>query len=543
MIKKLISNSSENNIGKLTSLPLSFYSRMLNAGVKPNGHTFTYLIKALVGQGVTGGEVVHASVIRNGFELNQFVSSSLLGFYTHCGFVDRGRQVFDEMLQPGLVVWTSMIKAYVSTKDPLKALEMFDMMRKASVMPDSIALAIILSACALMGDLNISKAVHGFTIKSPIEIDEYIDSGFIAMYGACNCFDLCYQFFLEIPQKNTVMWNTMIHQCVEHENLNLAHQLFESMPKRDAVSWNTMLGGFCRVGQYKEALALFNEMERSIDRPNKTTLSVTLFACASVGALDIGTWIHAYIEKNNMNFDGSLDSSLIDMYAKCGNIDKAVLIFENSAKQDIYVWTSIICALALHGLGNKALRFFYEMKDSGIQPDDVAYIGVLNACSHCGLLDEGWRVFNSIRKPTIEHYGCVIDLLGRMGCLREAYDLLKDMPMDANEVIWGTLLSACRVHNNVELGEVATSRLIALEPSNPWAQVMISNIYAKESRWDVVMRIRKEMKERCFKKSPGCSSTEVNGEVHEFVVGENSLHPCHREIQLMLETIENVLRL
>ncbi|RVX20621.1 Pentatricopeptide repeat-containing protein, chloroplastic [Vitis vinifera] len=482
--------------------PLLYYIQGLRAGLRPNGHTFMYLLKALVsGQEIKEGEEVHASVVRTGFACSEFVSGALLGFYVACGLVGKGRQVFDEMRQPGLVLWTLIIRAYVCVTLPEKALELFRTMREVGLTPDMVAVSTVVSACGLLGDLGVAKAMHCFIEKSGIEVDAFVSSTLISTYGECGSLDYAYRFFQETPMKNIVVWNTMIHQSVEHNNLELGKQLFQSMPDRDVVSWNSMIGVFARIGQYQEALTWFHEMEFSGVSPNTLTLLSTLSACASHGALDTGAWIHAYVDKNDMNRDGSLDSSLIDMYSKCGDIDKAVQIFEESTRRDLFTWTSIVCGLAMHGRGEKALHYFSKMKEAQVQPDDVTMVGILSACAHAGLLDQGWWYFQSMEKvfglvPKVEHYGCMVDLLGRMGCLKEAYDLIMGMPMEANEIIWGAFLSACRVHNNVELGEVAARRLLGLDPRDPWAQVMLSNMYAEEAKWDRSMGLRKEIKRR-----------------------------------------------
>ncbi|CAM8976737.1 unnamed protein product [Rhodiola kirilowii] len=531
--------------------PLLLYKEMVRAGagagnIRPDGHTFMYLLKALMGCGcqISGVKQIHACILRFGFATSEFVSSVLLRVYVDCGFVEKGHQVFDEMSEPGLVVWTAMIRAYVCLESSAQALDLFRRMRECDVMLDSVALATVVSACGLAKDLHTAKAVHGFVIRCGVVVDEVLSVGVLSMYGDCGCLDLAYRVFerMATNKKNNVAWNCMIYQCVQRDRLELARELFSSMPDKDVVTWNTLIQGLCRIGQHKEALALFHEMVSKGVKANILTLSGALSACASLGALETGTWIHAYANKNHMNSDGSLDSGLVEMYSKCGYIDKAVHLFDNSDWRDLFSWTMIICGLALHGQGIKALDYFTTMVEFGTKPDDVTLIGVLNACAHSGLVDQGWRYFQSMKtvyclEPKIEHYGCMVDLLGRMGRLSEAYKLISSMPMPANEVIWSTLLSACRVHNNVELGEIASRMLLQLDPHDPWVRVMLSNMYAKEARWEGVQRLRKELKEKGLRKSPGCSSVEVNGTVHEFLVGHSS-HSHHERIESILKMLE-----
>ena len=454
--------------------------------------------------------------------------------------------MFDEMPQPGLVLWTLMIQAYVCLTHPGEALQLFRTMRRVGVMSDMVAVATVVSASGLLGDLGIAKTIHCFIEKSGVEVDAFVSSTLINTYGECGSLTDAYRFFQETAMKNTVVWNTMIHQSLEHNNLELGKQLFDSMPERDVASWNSMIRGFANVGQYEEALALFQDMEISVCRPNTLTLLSTLSACASHGALEAGAWIHSYVNNNDLNRDRLMDSSPIDMYSKCGDIAKAIQIFKESPRRDLFTWTSIIYGLAMHGHGKKALCYFSEMNESQVSPDEVTMVGVLSACAHAGLIEQGRRYFQSMEKvfglvPKIEHYGCMVDLLGRMGCLKEAYDLIMGMPMEANEIIWGSFLNACRVYNNVELGEVAARRLLELDPCDPWGRVMLSNIYAEVAKYDLSMGLRKEIKEKGLKKSPGCSSIEVNGSVHGFLIEDNS-HPCYNEINSMLEKIEKLMK-
>ncbi|PIA60875.1 hypothetical protein AQUCO_00300412v1 [Aquilegia coerulea] len=545
MIKKLIDGKSLNTICS----SLFLYQKLLDAGFRPNGHTFMYLIRALTPQMyLLEGEVVHSHVVKFGFGSSQYVSSALVGFYVACVCVDRGRRLFDELPEPGLILWTSMVRAYVRANCPKEALEVFGKMREVGMMPDPVAIATIVSACTQLGNLIIAKTMHGIISKTGVEIDDFVCSALLGMYGDCGSLVYAHRLFCEMSvKKNVVVWNTMIHQCIKHENLDDARDLFRKMPERDVVSWNTMIGGLCQMGRSREAIVLFQDMELAGMKPNKSTMLSTLSACASLGALDTGTWIHAFVEKKRLNSDRSLDPSLIDMYSKCGSVEKAIQVFEKVPRRDVFSWTSIICGLAMHGHGKKAIHHFSKMQEAGVKPDDVTFIGVLNACAHAGLLDQGKKYFDSMSKvynltPKIEHFGCMIDLLGRNGSLKEAYDLIMDMPMEPNNVIWGTLLSACRVHKDVELGEVVAEKMLELDPADPWTRVMLSNIYAEACKWDGVMTLRKELKKTGLKKAPGCSSLEVNGKVHEFLVGDN-LHPQQKEIQSMLSNIEIIIKL
>lgn len=387
--------------------------------------------------------------------------------------------------------------------------------------------------------------VHALIVTSGIVPDVFVSTELIRVYGEYGELALSRRLFDAMPVRSTVSWNAMVHQYIRHSNVGDAYELFLAMPRRDVVSWNTMIAGYSLVGRFMEALELSRQMISPSScpvHPNGPTMSTVLAACGGAGCLETGIWVHAFVDRNRMNEDGSLDRSLIDMYVKCGSIEKALQVFEKAPEtRDLYSWTAMICGLAMHGRAADALKMFGMMQDNGIHPDDVTLVGVLNACAHCGLVDEGLRHFYSLEKyaitPKIEHYGCVIDLLGRVGRLQEAYSIIRTMCMKPNAVIWGAFLNACKVHSNVELGEIAAAELTRLDPGDPWAKVMLSSLYAKLQDWNSLARERREMNNLQIKKTPGCSSIELDGEVHEFVAG-GFQHPQHGEICTVLENVE-----
>lgn len=386
--------------------------------------------------------------------------------------------------------------------------------------------------------------IHGHIFRSGCETDLFVSTELIGVYGDSGNLSLARKLFDEISVRSVVVWNAIVHQYIKDGFLMEAESLFLEMPEKDVVSWNTMITGFCRAGKYREALALFLEMEALRTRPNMLTMIMVLLACSGLGALGTGVWVHVYIERNRVNSNGDLDHCLIDMYAKCGSIEKAVQVFEKvPVRRDLYSWTSMICGFAMHGRAMDALDLFSRMLETGVLADDVTLIGVLSACAHGGLVERGYHYFRSMKdlyglSPKIEHYGCMVDLLGRVGRLREACLLIKEMPMEPNAVVWGSLLSACKVHNDAELGELVATKLVELDPSDHWARVMMSNLYAEDHNWSGVTRVRKEMRGAGSRKMPGCSSIEVNGEVHEFVAGGN-LHAKDAEICSLLGIMED----
>ncbi|XP_031269987.1 pentatricopeptide repeat-containing protein At3g62890-like [Pistacia vera] len=272
---------------------------------------------------------------------------------------------------------------------------------------------------------------------------------------------------------------------------------------------------------------------------DKVTMVSLLLACTHLVALETGKWLHAYIMKKVIEVDVALGTALVDMYAKCGSIENAEIVFEELAEKDVMTWTALVVGLAMCGQGDEALKYFHEMQISGLKPDAITLVGALVACSHAGLVEEGISYFNSMTKtygiqPSIEHYGCFVDMLGRAGRIAEAEELIKKMPMTPDHFVLGGLLGACRIHCNLEVAERVAQQLLELYPDNGGSYIILSNIYSLSRKWEEAKRIRELMAERKIKKSPGCSLIEVDGVVHEFIKGDSS-HPQSPVIYEMLD--------
>lgn len=324
-----------------------------------------------------------------------------------------------------------------------------------------------------------------------------------------------------------------------------SRRLFDKMPMKNTISWNSMISGYVGNGRYKEALDLFHQMQNARIEPSVHTMASLLGACACLGALEQGEWVHAYIEKNDIEANSIVLTALIDMYCKCGRLDKALWVFGNAPQKGLSSWNSMISGLAIHGCGEEAIRIFSRLQSSCLRPDHVSFLGVLTACNHSGMVDEARYYFSLMIitykiQPTIKHYGCMVNLLGRAGHLEEAEELINSMPIDPDVVIWGSLLSACRNHGNIEIGEWVAKRMIELDPGESSSYVLLSNAYAAAGRFTDAVGMRQMMKEKQIWKDPGCSLVEVDGEVHEFVV-DGRLHPRAREIHVLLDELDLML--
>lgn len=305
------------------------------------------------------------------------------------------------------------------------------------------------------------------------------------------------------------------------------------------------MGGYVRANMPHEAVALFLHLGMSGLKPDESTVVSFVSAVADMGLLDLGREAHGYVARNEFSLDGALGVALITMYARCGIIGAANKVFLAIPAKNVGHWSSMIAGFANHGLTEASLRVFSEMLQSGIRPNHVTFIGVLNACRHAGLAEEGVKYFNLMRsfdiQPRIEHCGCLVDLLGRSGLVEEAMEIAYNLPMDPGFVVWGTLLAACVNHRNVEIAEVVVKKLIELRPEHGSAYIQLSNLYAKVGRWEDFQRMRKMMEERRVAKVAGSSWIEVDGRFHEFVAGDQ-FHAKAEEIYSVLEAMNLNLR-
>lgn len=351
--------------------------------------------------------------------------------------------------------------------------------------------------------------------------------------------------FDEMCTRDVVSWTSLIKGYANARELDIARGLFDEMPARNVVSWAVMIAGYVNGEMFTSSLRLFNVMlSEGREIPNEAVLVCALTACAHLGALDQGKWIHAYIDKMKLPVSSNIATALINMYSKCGRIESAKQVFYSSWTRDVMTWTSMISGLALHGLGNDAVQAFNQMVACGIRPDSITLLGILNACSHSGLVEEGQAIFyDMIRlwrvKPQIEHYGCLIDLLGRAGQIEKALAIVIKMPIAPDIVIWRALLSACRTHGNIQLSERIIDHIARLDlGSQGGGHVLLSNLYASVGKWDDLSRLRSKMGEECKGSSPGCSWIEVDGVVHEFLAADR-LHP---QIEAIRSKLVEVVR-
>jgi pentatricopeptide repeat protein len=344
---------------------------------------------------------------------------------------------------------------------------------------------------------------------------------------------------------DTSSFNTLITAYVRAGRVADARALFNEMPLRNAVSWSAMVNGYVQAGDGREALVMFSQMQAEGVCPEDMVLVGVLAACAQHGALEQGKWVHGYLKANGIRITVFLGTALVDMYSKCGEVQLAMDVFEGMKEKNVLVWTTLIKGLAMYGQGSEALVLFSQMERSGVKPDDIAFIGALCVCTHAGLVDKGRKLFNSMvtkygLKPKIEHYGCMVDLLARNGLLHEAREMIEKMPMEPDALIWGALMAGCRFHKNVEVAEYVVKHWIVLEPDKSGAYVLLANIYAASGRHASARNIRHLMREKGVDKTPGCSTVEIRGVIHQFIVGDLS-HP-RKDIMAKWHEIDSRIR-
>ncbi|CAM0957195.1 unnamed protein product [Alopecurus aequalis] len=506
---------------------------------------------------------IHGHAIRHGTFPDAFVGNALTDTYAKCGSMKDAVKVFNMMEFKDVVSWNAMVTGYSQSGNFEAAFEMFKNMRKENISldvvtwssviagyaqrgrsqealnifrqmvfsgsePNSVTIISLLSACASLGACSQGMETHAYSLKNGLlSLDNYFGGG-----G---------------DDEDLMVHNALIDMYSKCRMFEAARSIFDSIPRkeRNVVTWTVMIGGYAQYGDSNDALMLFSEMilKQHPVAPNAFTVSCVLMACAHLSALRMGKQIHAYVVRQH-RYEAStyfVANCLIDMYSKCGDVDTARRVFDGMPQRNAISWTSMMTGYGMHGHGREALEIFDKMQKAGFAPDDISFLVVLYACSHSGMVDRGLAYFDSMSRDygvaaCAEHYACVIDLLARSGRIDKAWNIVKDMPMEPTAVVWVALLSACRVHSNVELAEYALSKLVEMNAENDGSYTLISNIYAKAGRWKDVARIRNLMKNSGIKKRPGCSWVQGKKGTASFFVGDRS-HSLSPQIYALLERL------
>ncbi|KAH7685147.1 TPR-like protein [Dioscorea alata] len=458
------------------------------------------------------------------------------------GELEEARRVFELMPERSVVSWNAVLSGYVKNGLPDECLFLFNKMMNSSVRPNETSWVTVISACASKGDLQLARTLVQQLEESQVNLNFYVKTALIDMYAKCGCLEKASEMFATMKDRNSVTWNTMISAYIREGDIQTARKLFNRMHAKDVISWNTMISGYVQHGQWTRAIELFKEMWLLNNmKPDEFTMSSVIAACGHLGILEFGRSVVDYIAENRIPLSLSGYNSLIFFYSRCGSLEEGKKIFEEMPKRDVFSYNSLISGLAANGNGYEVLKLLKKMKNDGIEPDAITYIGILTALSHSGQLDEGFRVFAMIKTPTVDHYACMVDLLGRAGRLDEARSLISEMSVKPHSGVFGALLNASRIHKRVDLGEFAAKELFELEPENSGNYILLSNIYASNRRWKEVEKLRKMMRERGVLKTVGSSWLEFRGKIHRFVSGDQS-HYRLDDIYKVLEDLGKRMR-
>ncbi|THG03368.1 pentatricopeptide repeat-containing protein At5g40410, mitochondrial [Camellia sinensis] len=458
---------------------------------------------------------IHAQVIKSLNYRDGFIGDRLVSIYAKFGCLDDAQILFDEMPNKDLVSWNSLISGFSRRGDLGKCLSSLCRMRSDMGMaPNEVTLISTISACTNTGAVDEGNYIHGLAVKMGLLSETKVVNALINMYG-------------------------------KFGYLDLASQLFKAVLVPNVVSWNSVLAIQIQNGFPEDGIEVFKLMSRAGLKPDQATVVTLLQGCADLGVGKLADAIHAYIFTCGLESDIPISTALLRFYAKSGRLHASYEIFREMKNPDRIAWTAMLAGYAVHGYGRGAIEFFDLMVKKGVEPDHVTFTHLLSACSHSGLVKEGRKYFeimSSVYKvePRLDHYSCMVDLLGRAGLLKDAHVLIESMPMEPNSGIWGALLNACRIYGDIELGNEVAERLFALNPSDSRNYIMLSNIYSAAGQWSDASKVRLLMKERGFVSNPGCSFIEHRSKIHRFVVGDQT-HPdsdkIHKKLDELIEKI------
>lgn len=490
---------------------LELFNRMRMKNVEPDKVSFVNLLSGCRGARDLGlGKMIHEMVLKYGYQSNVFVGTALVTMFGKCGHVDNARQSFNRIKHRTVVSWNAMIAAYSQCGCNKEALQLFQQMRRKDVEPNKITFVNILDACVSPEALEEGKAIHSYSMQCKLDQDVFVRSALINMYGKCG-------------------------------SLQEARTVFKSIRSPDLVSLTAMIGACAQLGHCEEAFDIFLKVDWEDMKPNQVTFINVLSACASLTTVAEGKMIHSALIEGGFDSVVEVGNALVNMYSKCGCVEDARKVFDNTPNRTVVSWTAMLDAYASHGYGKEALQVFRRMQQDGVKPDEVTFVSVLTACSRAGLIMEAREHFFSMSlnhgvSPNSSHYSCMIDMFGRVGRLDEAENFIKKAPFNVGVVEWMALLGACRNYGDVERAERAAEQVLVLDPQCQTAYVVLSNIYSMASRWDDVARLKTQMEQYGVKQQAGCSSIKIGHEKHTFTVGDKA-HPHTKEIYAELEKL------
>ncbi|KAG0477768.1 hypothetical protein HPP92_012487 [Vanilla planifolia] len=473
----------------------------------------------------------HAHLIVSGSAIGTFAASRLLAVATNItssGDLYHAHSIFFSIPSPTVFSYNTMIRAFSSSINPLHSIHLYLRMLRSGLFPNRLTFPFLLRSCSNLRLVDPGRSIHCHARKIGLDTDVYVINNAITMYSTCADMVSARLVFEEHREATDVVsWTALITGYSNIGDLNAAQQLFDAAPSRNPVTWNAMLAGYARVRRVLDARRLFNRMpERNAASWSslvsgfvqagllRKALAVFRKMARSAAELDHGRWVHRYIDSLGIEMGLIISTALVHMYGKCGGIKEAIQVFNAMPERNIFTWNSMITGLAMSGAGSQALTLFCKMRLAGVEPNAITFIDLLTACSHNGLVEEGQKLFDEMTRvyrivPEEEHYGCMVDLLGRAGLIQEALEFIGQMPVNPHPGVWGALSNACRIHGEIELGEAISKRLIELEPDHGGRYVHLSNIYGDARRWEDMAMVRHLLKERRAAKPTGSSSVDA----------------------------------
>nr|XP_016447411.1 PREDICTED: pentatricopeptide repeat-containing protein At3g24000, mitochondrial-like [Nicotiana tabacum]XP_016447412.1 PREDICTED: pentatricopeptide repeat-containing protein At3g24000, mitochondrial-like [Nicotiana tabacum]XP_016447414.1 PREDICTED: pentatricopeptide repeat-containing protein At3g24000, mitochondrial-like [Nicotiana tabacum]XP_016447415.1 PREDICTED: pentatricopeptide repeat-containing protein At3g24000, mitochondrial-like [Nicotiana tabacum]XP_016447416.1 PREDICTED: pentatric len=591
---------------------LRLFSKMSDSEMRFNNYTLSTILKGCASTlNLRAGRVIHSLLVKIGCELDDFTSCSLVDMYNKCGLQDDALKVFLRTKNPDTVAWTAMISGFDQQGQKREAVQLFCLMRHSGLRPNQFTLASLISAAADSVDLICCKSIHACVYKFGFDSEECVSNALIAMYMKFGSAFDGHRVFSSTSNRDIISWNSLLSGFHDNEtsyegprifrnllveglrpnmytfisnlrscaslldatlgkqvhahvvkanlggnkyvgtalidmyakcgHLDDAEVIFYRLSEKDIFTWTVVITGYVQSDQGEKAFRCFNQMLREAIKPNEFTLASCLRGCSGIASLDNGQQLHSLVIKSGQFNDMYVASALIDMYAKCGCINNAESLFKSVGSCDTVLWNTIIFAYSQHGLDDKALEAFRTMLSEGTLPDRITFICVLSACSHLGLVKEGRRHFDSMKvvfgiTPSIEHYACMVDILGRGGKFDDMEHFIEGMELAPNALIWETVLGVCKAHGNVELAEKAANILFEIDPTAESSYILLSNIYATKGRWADVSKVRALMSRQGIKKEPGCSWVKIDNQVHVFL-SQDALHPRLNDIHKKLEEL------
>ncbi|XP_027151223.1 pentatricopeptide repeat-containing protein At2g03380, mitochondrial [Coffea eugenioides] len=463
---------------------LVLFNRMRDGAVEGNEYTLGSIVTACAKlAALHQGKWIHGYIIKKQGEFNSYLVSALVDMYVKCGDLTDARSILFEFSEADLVSWTAMIVGYTQNGYPDEALDLFVHKKWEAVLPNSVTVSSVVSACAQLDNLNLGTSIHGLGIKLRLD-DAAVINALVHMYGKCG---------------------------MKRD----ARYLFENVSHKDVIAWNSIISGYSSNDSAHDAIALFHQMRSECLQPDATTMVSVLTACASHGALIIGSSLHAYCIKGGLLSSTYIGTALLNFYAKCGDAKSARAIFDRMVEKSRVTWSAMIGGYGMQGDFNNSLAILNDMMGENLEPNDIIFTAILSACSHTGMILEGWSFFANMCEnykfvPTIKHYACMIDLLARAGRLEEAFDFMNKMPIQPDVSLFGAFLNGCSIYSRFDLGELAVRRMLELHPRDACYYVLMANLYASDGRWNQAHQMRNMMRIKGVKKSPGFSNFNVN---------------------------------